>query len=171
MEALSFEEFTKKIYIAAPLGRIYTSWATQAGICSWFLKEAAYHAPDGSRRGPEEPVQAGDRYAWKWHQFDGEETGTLLEADGKQHIAFSFTGDSRVRVSLKEGAGRVLVCLRQYNIPTDEKSKLMYHYGCSTGWTFWLANLKAWLEHGILLNDRGTDLLEDPRAGYEFVNI
>jgi len=47
----------------------------------------------------------------------------------------------------------------------------MYHYGCSTGWTFWLANLKAWLEHGILLNDRGTDLLEDPRAGYEFVNI
>ena len=63
MEALSFEEFTKKIYIAAPLGRIYTSWATQAGICSWFLKEAAYHAPDGSRRGPEEPVQAGDRYA------------------------------------------------------------------------------------------------------------
>lgn len=92
MEGLSFEEFTKKIYIAAPLSRIYRSWATEAGICAWFLSEAAYHAPDGSRRGPEELVQAGDRYTWKWHQFDGEESGTLLEADGKKTSGSALQG-------------------------------------------------------------------------------
>jgi hypothetical protein len=27
--------------------------------------------------------------------------------------------------------------------------------GCATGWTFWLANLKAWLEHGITLHATG----------------
>ena len=29
-------------------------------------------------------------------------------------------------------------------------------YDCwATGWTFWLANLKAYIEHGITLNARG----------------
>jgi len=26
--------------------------------------------------------------------------------------------------------------------------------GCSQGWSFWMVNLKAWLEHGILLNEK-----------------
>jgi hypothetical protein len=45
------------------------------------------------------------------------------------------------------------------------------HVGCSNGWTFWLANLKAFLEHGILLNETTMDLREIPLANFQFVNI
>jgi len=48
---------------------------------------------------------------------------------------------------------------------------LEIHYGCSNGWTFWLANLKAYLEHGILLNETEIDLRGEELAGYEFVNM
>jgi len=63
----------------------------------------------------------------------------------------------------------VLVSLSQSEIPQDEKSKLEIFYGCSNGWTFWLANLKAYLEHGILLNETKIDLRGFDLAGYEFV--
>lgn len=33
------------------------------------------------------------------------------------------------------------------------------------------ANLKAWLEHGILLHEKEADLRGDPLAGFQFVNI
>ena len=48
----------------------------------------------------------------------------------------------------------VELILRQNNIPTDEKNMVNVHMGCNLGWSFWMVNLKAWLEHGILLNDR-----------------
>ncbi|MBC2840023.1 SRPBCC domain-containing protein [Robiginitalea sp. SC105] len=171
MEGLSFSEFTKKIYIQAPVEEIYRCWATEAGLCAWFLREAAFHHGAGTRRGSHDLARVGDRYAWKWHNSDAEETGTIFEAEDGRSLGFEFAGECRVRVSLEASGGRALVTLRQYGIPTDEKSKLVYHYGCSTGWTFWLANLKAWLEHGILLNEKETDLREDPLAGFEFVNI
>ena len=39
------------------------------------------------------------------------------------------------------------------------------------GRTFWLANLKAYLEFGILLNKTELDLKKFPLAGFEFENI
>jgi len=32
---------------------------------------------------------------------------------------------------------------------------MMFSVGCSNGWTFWMANLKAYLEHGITLHAKG----------------
>ena len=64
-----------------------------------------------------------------------------------------------------------MLTLRQYNIPTDPESTLNIHFGCSNGWTFWLANLKAWLEHGIHLGERSFDLTDDPLAGLFYVNM
>lgn len=171
MERLSFDAFNKKIRIASPLGKIYRSWATEAGICSWFLRTATYITAEGDQRAPGEGIRAGDRYTWKWHNFDFEERGEILEADGTRTLEFSFAGECRVRVTLEEAGDHVLVCLRQYNIPTDDADKIKYFYGCGTGWTFWLANLKAWLEHGILLHETDQDLSDDPLAGYEFVNV
>ncbi|MBT8252904.1 MAG: hypothetical protein HKN00_07420 [Flavobacteriaceae bacterium] len=64
-----------------------------------------------------------------------------------------------------------MLTLKQYDIPTDEKTKLEVHLGCSNGWTFWLTNLKAMLEHGIVLNETEIDLCDNKLAGWEFVNI
>ncbi|MBT8283480.1 MAG: SRPBCC domain-containing protein, partial [Muriicola sp.] len=74
-------------------------------------------------------------------------------------------------VKLEAEGDQVLVTLIQTNIPTDEKNKMNIHVGCSNGWTFWLANLKAYLEHGILLNETKNDLRNIPLASFHFVNI
>lgn len=171
MEGLSFSEFTKRIYIRAPLQRIYTHWGTSEGICKWFLRDAEYRDTEGRRRNREEPVKAGDGYEWHWHNWDTPEKGKVTLANGRDELEFSFGGDSRVHISLREDSQAVLLSLRQYGIPTDEESKLTLHYGCSNGWTFWLANLKAYLEYGVLLHEREIDLRKFPLAGFEFVNM
>lgn len=171
MEGLGFDAFTRKIYLRAPMDRIYHLWATEKGICSWFLREARFTASDGGRRSQEEPVSEGDGYAWKWHNFDVEETGRITAANGSDLVEFTFAGDQKVSVSLLDEGDAVLLTLRQSLIPTDDKSKLYYHFGCSNGWSFWLANLKAWVEHGIVLNETRKDLRGDPLAGFDYVNI
>lgn len=171
MEKLTFESFTKKIYIKAPVSRLYWCWATPEGICSWFLSEARYATRDGDARKTGDKIKPGDRYTWKWHNWDGEENGTVFQANGTDFLEISFAGECRVSVQLEDKGPAVLVTLKQYGIPTDEDSKLNIHYGCSNGWTFWLANLKAYLEHGILLNETEFDLTQIPLAGFEFVNM
>ena len=171
METLNFHSFTKKIYIKAPIEKIYWCWGTPEGICSWFLREAVYTSVDGKIRQGDEAIQPGDQYTWRWYNWDGQEDGDVLIANGKDQLEFTFAGKSKVLVELKSDAGAVLVSLRQYHIPTDEESKLHIHVGCSNGWTFWLANLKAYLEHGVLLHEREIDLRNIPLAAFEFVNM
>lgn len=171
MEKHTFDSFTRKIYIKAPLDKLYACWATPKGISAWFLKEARYTSGDGQTRGPDEQIKAGDLYTWKWHNWNGEEKGEVIQANGKDFLEFSFAGVCTVSLKLEDKERAVLVTLQQFGIPTDEESKLTIHYGCSNGWTFWLANLKAYLEHGILLNETGFDLTNTPLAGFEFVNM
>ncbi len=170
MDQLSFDSFTKKIHIKAPLEKLYWCWGTAEGITSWFLRKALY-TTSGKARNPQEHVQAGDRYTWAWHNWDEEETGAILQANGSDFLEFSFAGVSKVSVALEDKGTAVLITLKQYEIPTDEQHMLNVHHGCSNGWTFWLANLKAYLEHGVLLNETEFDLRNVPLAGFEFVNM
>ncbi len=171
MSLPGFESFTKKIYIRAPLEKLYWCWATTEGICSWFLREAVYQSMTGETRPKESYIQKGDRYTWRWFNWDGEESGEILYVNGKDRVEFSFADHCRVTVELKEEGDHVLVTLTQANIPTDEESKMNLHVGCSNGWTFWMANLKAYLEHGILLHETKMDLRKIPMASFEFVNM
>ena len=170
MGGLSFSEFTKRIYIRASAERIYASWGTSDGIRQWFLREATYRTADGHVRKGSESIQPGDRYVWRWHNWDAAEEGVVTRANGRDELEFSFAGVSHVRLNLEPGKSAVLLNLLQYGIPTDEESKLNVHYGCSNGWTFWLANLKAYLEYGVLLHETDLDLSRFPLAGFEFVN-
>ncbi len=76
-----------------------------------------------------------------------------------------------VSVSFENHNNVVIVTLKQFEIPEDDESKLKIHFGCSNGWTFWLTNLKAYLEHGILLNETEIDLKGNELSGYLFVNM
>lgn len=172
MEQLRFDQFTKKIYIKAPLQKLYWCWATKAGIETWFLRKAVYTASDGDTRKPDDFIQSGDTYTWEWHNWDGQEKGTILQANGKDFLDFSFANDvCKVSVKLEEKERATLLTLKQYDMPTDEETKMNIYNGCSCGWTFWLANLKAYLEHGILLNETEFDLTDIPQAGHVYVNM
>lgn len=171
MSNLSFDSFTKKIYIKAPVEKLYSCWATTDGICTWFLREAEYTDKSDTLRKTGENFEKGDQYVWEWHNWDGQEKGEILKANGRDFLEFSFAGNCKVSVSLEVENKAVLLSLKQYDIPTDDEHKLNIHYGCSNGWTFWLANLKAYLEHGIVLNETEMDLRNIPHAGFDFVNI
>ncbi len=170
MKKLAWDSFTKKIHIKASTEVLYQCWATQEGICSWFLKDAVFERK-GKRIAADALIREGDVYTWKWHNWDGEETGKITKTNGTNLIQFSFAGEGVVTVTFEQKDHAVLLSLTQSKIPLDEKSKLEIFYGCSNGWTFWLTNLKAYVEHGILLNETEIDLRGFDLAGYEFVNM
>ncbi|NNE77171.1 MAG: SRPBCC domain-containing protein [Pricia sp.] len=171
MEKLSFDAFTKRIYLKTDMDKLYACWATKEGICSWFLRSAQYATKEGKLRGLNETIQVGDKYVWEWYNWNGQEKGEILKANGKDFLEFSFAEVCKVSITLQESKRAILLSLKQFEIPTDEKSKMNIYNGCSNGWTFWLANLKAYLEHGILLNETDHDLTEEPLAGHIYVNM
>lgn len=169
MENPDWTVFTRKILIKAPLDKVFQCWSTPAGLESWFLKGANYQAPDGIDRTPTELIKTGDSYKWTWHNWDGMEQGRVLSTNSTDSIEFTFI-QSIVNVHLKQIEDQTLVVLTQSEISQDEQSKMKVYFNCGTGWTFWLTNLKAFLEHGILLNN-STPGWSDKHSTRDFINV
>jgi len=150
----NWQTFTKRILINSEMNAVYRCWATQSQIETWFLEKADFTSGNYQRT-PDELVQKGDRFSWKWNNWDFTEQGQILEANGSDLVAFTFGSGGNVHVKLNEMNGLTEVVLTQDEIPTDEKNKMEIYVGCSTGWTFWLTNLKAYLEHHITLHAKG----------------
>lgn len=150
----NWKTFTKRILVNKSIDSVYRCWATQNQIETWFLEKAVFISDENHRK-PVELVEKGDNFYWKWNNWDFTEEGQVLEANGKDIISFTFGSGGIVTVRLKEVNGNTEVELTQSDIPTDEKSKLEIYVGCITGWTFWLTNLKAYLEHNITLHAKG----------------
>lgn len=170
METIDWTTFTKKIKINTSLENVYKHWSTPELLCTWFLKEVIYTDTKGTIIKQDELFNTNDTYTWKWHNYDGEEKGKVIEANGKDTIIFSFAGDTKVKVKLTEKDNQVHLELIQSNIPIDDANKHKVHCGCSNGWTFWLANLKAYLEHSILLHETESDSTDDKMSCGEYVN-
>ncbi len=62
-----------------------------------------------------------------------------------------------MEVKLREDGAYSMVELSQRNIPTDEKSNQSIRLDCSSGWAFYLVNLKSVYEGGLDLRNK------DPR--------
>ncbi len=161
-KTINWTLFRRIININKSVKIVYKGWATQEDIEQWFLEKAIYKSRDEHQRASNDFIMKGDNFTWRWHNYDIEENGEILEADGSNNISFTFGKAGNVHVSLKEITTGTELTLTQDNIPTDDHSKRSFFYGCGTGWTFWLTNLKAWLEHGITL--QATDLEPDDTA-------
>ncbi|MFP4369881.1 MAG: SRPBCC domain-containing protein [Candidatus Kapaibacterium sp.] len=150
-------QFTKRIYIDKHPSEVYKAWAVPENITEWFLEKADYTDGNGNKREPAVFIQPGDKHAWKWHNWDFTEEGEVIAANADTEIAFTFGSGGNVFVYLKESKGGTELELIQKDIPKDEAGKMNQYVGCSNGWTFWLTNLKAWLEHGITLHAKGLE--------------
>ncbi len=169
MKSPDWTQFKRIIYINSTVEEIYRKWASQEGMETWFLKKAESFSKDGSKRDVNELAQTGDTYLWEWHNWEGQHRGEVISANGKDEIVMTFD-NSRLTIKVFEGRGKVCCHLTQDQIPTDDNSKFGIYHGCSCGWTFWLANLKALLEHGITLNDTEPGLVDEHRD-FDVVNI
>lgn len=155
-----WSQFLLRININTEPQKIYDAWATQAGLESWFLRQAEFKRPDGVLRTLTEHFQKGDSYEWRWHGYpdDVVERREVLDANGHDMLRFGFSGDCVVTVRVVREANETLAELTQGNIQPDEQSRIAYYYGCSIGWTFYLANLKSVLEGGLDLRNKNMDL-------------
>jgi uncharacterized protein YndB with AHSA1/START domain len=156
--ARDWRTFTRRITVNAIPQKIYDAWAVPSQIERWFLRTAEYVGFDGQPIDRNTPVETGNNYLWRWHGYldDVKETGTVVEANGRDKFAITFTQDCLISVTIVEEDGENVVELTQSRIPDDEDHNI--YVDCSYGWTFFLANLKSVLEGGIDLRNRNVEI-------------
>ncbi|SMD10383.1 SRPBCC family protein [Pedobacter nyackensis] len=158
MNNFDWTSFTKTIAIKAPLTAIYNSWTKGQELEKWFLKQVIFTNDTGTLIGSELNVTAGCAYTWFWYLYEDPMSGMIIKANGKDFLQFSFEGKCIVDVNLTEQAGYTIVKLRHYNIPEDDHSKQFIRLGCSSGWAFYLVNLKSVYEGGLDLRNKDEHL-------------
>lgn len=154
-----WSRFTQRININAPIQKLYNAFATRYGMQSWFLRMSEYKRDD-ELLADHELVKEGDTYTWLWFGYDDSvaENGIILMANDRNELRFTFGKAGNVTVKIYENKNENIVELIQENIPTDEEGKKNWYVGCSTGWVFYLANLKSIMEGGIDLRNKNIEL-------------
>ena len=147
-------QFTVKVDIKAAPRKVFQAWTDQRKIVKWFVEKAII-----------EPKKNGRLYL-EWLTCDKSDDKIIaVRQDSLFHFPFGPNGE-QVKVKFKKVKGGTVCEIHQFNMKTGPRDKVYWHMGCKNGWTFFLANLKAYLEHGIDLRSR------DPKKSYRqgFIN-
>ena len=158
MKDLDWTQFTTRINVKAPPTDLLNCWTSQDAIEKWFLRKAEFTDAQGNLKARSALIAAGDTYHWEWHGSDHIEQGEILENNGIDKIKFTFA-KSIVTVHIKVEVGENIVDINQAQIPLDDSSRISTYVGCTSGWTFYLANLKSLMEGGIDLRNRNESLV------------
>lgn len=134
-------QFTQKVAVAAPVEKVFRMWTDPAQLKTWFPADAKIN------------LKKGGEYEWKL-AAGVKEKGKVLSVRKPSKLSFTFAG-SVCDVTFKKDKRGSLVTLHQHNIPETEKGRYDIFLNCSCGWTFYLTNLKTFLEYGIDLRDSG----------------
>jgi len=156
----NWREFTKRVPINAPAKSIYDAWTTQQGLESWFLRLSQFTQPNGVVRPKNKQVEAGDKYKWLWFGYPDDvfEENEILMANGWDQLQFVFTAGCIVTVSVKQEEG-VAICELKQEMPMEDENQQQYYFiECSSGWGFYLTNLKSVLEGGLDLRNKNARL-------------
>jgi len=130
-------QFTLRIVIAVPVSRVFTAWTDDTIITRWFTEIAKV-----------EPKKNGAIH-FEWLAGDKLDARFLaFEKDRKILFIFGSKGE-KVEVSFKKVTGGTLCEIHQFDMSTSPKSKVSMHMGCREGWTFFLTNLKSYLENSV----------------------
>lgn len=158
-----WSRFTVNLPMDISKDKIEASWLSQAELEKWFLKLAEFKTRNGEHRKKEEKIEPGDQYRWQWYGWPEsvEEHGEILNPQGDEFLRFIFGKAGTVSVKIVEEHGRTILRLVQENIPQDEYSKMNFHVGCKTGWTFYMLNLKSILQDGPDLRNKISELQMD----------
>ncbi|MBK9254517.1 MAG: SRPBCC domain-containing protein [Saprospiraceae bacterium] len=152
--AHDWTSFSLSIGVKASLDDVYNAWTKSSEVEKWFLEKCKYKDTTNTILEGYQNVSTGYTYEWKWFLYDSQEEGRILQANDIDFFQFSFAGDCLVDVELKTIGEYILVTLTQHNKPTDEKSIFNIRIGCLEGWTFYLSNLKSYLETGFDLRNK-----------------
>ncbi|MGH7144833.1 MAG: SRPBCC family protein [Planctomycetota bacterium] len=154
-DTLDWARFSRAIYISTTPATAYGLWATGAGLTRWWLARARYFSPAGEAHDKKYHAQKGDRFEWSWYEGTVL-TGHVIEANGKDHFAFTFGGKVVVHVHLKVVGDRMLVELDQEGMANNPAGQKFY-IGCTTAWAAYLTNMRSVLEGGLDLREKKPD--------------
>ena len=157
MSKIDWTSFTVRIPVKASMKDIYSAWTRASHLEEWFLRKAVYPGPEKKPVARAAAITKGCAFQWEWYGYGGVEKGVVKQANGTDHVQFTFAG-SLVDVRLRKAGKEVVVELVQSAIPTDAASKKNVRMGCHVGWTFWLANLKSVYEGGVNLRNTNEEL-------------
>jgi uncharacterized protein YndB with AHSA1/START domain len=147
-----WSQFVLRIFINKPVSRVFEAWTNDKIVSKWFTIKTVI-----------EPKKNGRIY-FEWLAGDKMEA-KVLSISKNRFFTFPF-GNKGEKVTVrfrKDGKG--CVCeLHQFDMPTTPISRWNMHRGCLQGWTFFMTNLKSFLEHGIDL--RGFDPKKSYRQDY-----
>lgn len=150
----------RRIPVKASAKSIYDAWTTQAGLESWFLRLAQFTGPDGQTRHRNSPIAKGDRYKWLWHGYEDSvaEEKEILDANGWDSLQFSFSGNCKVTVTIRQEQGET-ICELVQDMPMEDLNEQQHFFiECGKGWDFYLTNLKSVLEGGLDLRNKNAAL-------------
>ncbi len=134
-----WSQFTQSVAVAAPVEKVFKMWSDPEQLRKWFLSGAKME------------LKRNGNFEWEW--LGGiKEYGKILDVHKPSRITFTFAG-SVCDVRIKKDKRGALLILHQHDIPVTDKYKAGVHLSCSCGWTFFLTNLKTFLEYGIDLRE------------------
>ena len=163
-------QFQREVFIQADLPTVFQAWAKPDEITKWFIASATVISANNRLRPNNQMVHSGDHYHWQWHQ-DLQTGGIVLDVVENERLQFTF-GDKEpgsdekviVTVYFQDLGGTTSIVLKQENMPDNEQSHVHWHMGCNMGWSFFMTNLKALLEHGVDLRETDQDRAYASRA-------
>lgn len=149
------DTFTRRIIIAKDIDQVFNAWVVEGQMEKWFLKSAKF-IRNGAFLKSGETSSTDDSYEWIWHTWpENVQIGSVLEVKKNEKFSFTFSPAGNVHVDfIKRSETSTEVILTQSEIPAEGENWYNYFYGCTMGWSFWLVNLKAFLEHQIVLDQR-----------------
>ena len=158
MENFDWTSFTKRIAVRSDIRTIYDAWTKASELEKWFLEKVNFYHPDKTPFDPDKNVSEGVLYEWYWYLYKEPMEGRIMEVNGIDKLQFTFEGSCLVDVSLQQQGEYVVVTLHHHDIPLDDHAKQYVRLGCTNGWTFYLANLKAVYEGGVDLRNKEEEL-------------
>lgn len=141
-------QFRLKIEIAAPPRRVFDAWTRRELVSKWFPVAGVIEPRKGGQIAL--TFLGGDTH---------DDKVTAARRPSLLQFPFGKRGE-QVRITFKKVRGGTCCELHQFNMATTPIAKIQMHMGCQQGWTFFLTNLKAFLEHGLDMRSH------DPRKSY-----
>lgn len=150
-----WSSFTFRIFIHKPVNEVFEAWTRSRNLEAWFFKSAKFVNSGGEGLSASESATKDCSYEFKWHGWDAVQKGKVIEVETNARFKFEFLPAGIVDIEYKSiSESKTELILTQSEIPHGSEKEIKdFYYGCSLGWSFWMVNLKAWLEHGILLNE------------------
>ncbi len=142
--------FEMHIYVRATADQVLKAWTETAQITKWFVAKSEYRDASGTL--VSEAVEGGT-YRWGW--IEGSEDSSQITKAGPGAFWFGWDqGKGQVQVRIEAVGSECRVNLKQEMFEGTPEYVEHFQLGCRLGWTFFLTNLKAWLEHGIDLREK-----------------